>query len=364
MADLRLADAVDAAEALLDAVGVPGQVVVDHEVGALQVYALAGGVRGHQHAHGAVLLELLLRAVAVVAGHAALDGEHRVLSAQQLADLGCQVLQRVLVLREDDELLAPAVVREHVAVVLQQAGELVPLAVLAALAHLVGLALQQAQLGDLHLQLPCRGGCGRGVDDVVLQVLQLLRGVVVLVEVLVQAAEGGCVAGRAVGLVVHLQQAVLKALAPAAERLVDGLRRGGQAPLQDGEGEADAVLALAVQPVGAVELVGDVAGNQLVQLRLRRRERVLHRVGAALREEGAPVEAEKLLLDQAAHDVGEVAVDSARRECLGVCGAVSLHVARALEAVPVHQRHEQLEVPRLAVVRRGRHEQQVLRDVP
>ena len=44
VADLGLADAVDAAEALLEAVGVPGQVVVDHEVGALEVDALAGGV--------------------------------------------------------------------------------------------------------------------------------------------------------------------------------------------------------------------------------------------------------------------------------------------------------------------------------
>ena len=46
MADLGLADAVDAAEALLQAVRVPGQVVVDHQVGALQVDAFAGGVGG------------------------------------------------------------------------------------------------------------------------------------------------------------------------------------------------------------------------------------------------------------------------------------------------------------------------------
>ena len=46
VADLGLADAVDAAEPLLEAVGVPGQVVVDHQVGALEVDALAGGVGG------------------------------------------------------------------------------------------------------------------------------------------------------------------------------------------------------------------------------------------------------------------------------------------------------------------------------
>ena len=47
-ADLLLADAVDAAEPLLDAVGVPRQVVVDHQVGGLEVEALAGGVGGEQ----------------------------------------------------------------------------------------------------------------------------------------------------------------------------------------------------------------------------------------------------------------------------------------------------------------------------
>ncbi len=40
VADLGLADAVDPAEALFQAVRVPGQVVVDHQVGALEVDAL------------------------------------------------------------------------------------------------------------------------------------------------------------------------------------------------------------------------------------------------------------------------------------------------------------------------------------
>ena len=43
VADLGLTDTVDAAEALLQPVGIPWQVVVDHEVGALEVDAFAGG---------------------------------------------------------------------------------------------------------------------------------------------------------------------------------------------------------------------------------------------------------------------------------------------------------------------------------
>jgi hypothetical protein len=44
VADFGLADTVDASEALLDAVGIPWQVVVHHEVSTLQVEPLAGGI--------------------------------------------------------------------------------------------------------------------------------------------------------------------------------------------------------------------------------------------------------------------------------------------------------------------------------
>ena len=73
MADLGLADAVHAAEALLDAVGVPRQVVVDDEVGPLKVDALAGGIGGDQDEAVLVLGEPCLDAAAVLARRAAGD---------------------------------------------------------------------------------------------------------------------------------------------------------------------------------------------------------------------------------------------------------------------------------------------------
>ena len=51
MTDLCLADPVDAAEALFQPVRVPRQVVVDHQVAALQVDAFAGGVGRQQYLH-------------------------------------------------------------------------------------------------------------------------------------------------------------------------------------------------------------------------------------------------------------------------------------------------------------------------
>ena len=60
MTNLGLSDAVDTAETLLDPVRVPRQVVVHHQVGTLQVDALACGVRGDEHLHFGIVLEGLL----------------------------------------------------------------------------------------------------------------------------------------------------------------------------------------------------------------------------------------------------------------------------------------------------------------
>jgi hypothetical protein len=76
VADLGLADAVDAAEALFEPVRVPRQVVVDHQVGALQVDALAGGVGGQQHLHFGVVLERFLHLETFFAADAAVDDDH------------------------------------------------------------------------------------------------------------------------------------------------------------------------------------------------------------------------------------------------------------------------------------------------
>ena len=106
MADLGLADAVDAAEALLEAVGVPGQVVVDHQVGALEVDALAGGVGGQQDLHLGIVPEGFLRLHALLAAHAAVDRHDGLRAAEERRDAALQVVQRVAVLGEDDQLLA------------------------------------------------------------------------------------------------------------------------------------------------------------------------------------------------------------------------------------------------------------------
>src|SRR5690606_20990337 len=76
-ADLGLPDAVDTAEALLDAVRVPGKVVIDDQVGGLEIEALAGGVGSEEDPALGVLRELLSERATLGATNATVDREDR-----------------------------------------------------------------------------------------------------------------------------------------------------------------------------------------------------------------------------------------------------------------------------------------------
>ena len=82
MTHFRLADAVNPTEPLLQSVGVPGQIVVHHQVGALQVDAFAGRIRGEQHLHVRVVAEGFLGLEPVLAAHAAVNQNNRLLTSQ------------------------------------------------------------------------------------------------------------------------------------------------------------------------------------------------------------------------------------------------------------------------------------------
>ena len=97
-------------------------------------------------------------------------------------------------------------------------------------------------------------------------------------------------------------------------------------------------------PISVLHVVGD----GLVERGFDVGELVVDRVGPALGEERRAVELDQLLLHHAAHEVGGIDLVDAVAEL-------------AVEAVGVEQRQEELEVLFLAVVRRGRHQQQVAR---
>ncbi len=145
-------------------------------------------------------------------------------------------------------------------------------------------------------------------------------------------------------------QPAFEPFAAATQRLVDGFGRGGEPPLQDGQCEANRAGPLIVfQCLGAVEFLAHIVGDHLVEMRLGVGKFVGHRVGDALREKRRAVELEQVLLHHPTHQVGDV-------------GRVDAVAEAALETVAIEQRHEELEVLLLAVVRRRRHQQEMPRE--
>ena len=104
VADFALTNAVNTAESLFDTIGVPGQVVVDHEVGALQVEPLAGGVGSKQHEGARVVRELFADGLAKMPRRAPMNGDNGVGAAQLGGDFILQVGEGIAVFGEDNDL--------------------------------------------------------------------------------------------------------------------------------------------------------------------------------------------------------------------------------------------------------------------
>jgi hypothetical protein len=73
VADFRLADTVDAAKSLFEPVGIPGEVVVYHQVCPLEVDAFAGSIGGEKDLNFGVVKEAFLGLAPFLAAHPAMD---------------------------------------------------------------------------------------------------------------------------------------------------------------------------------------------------------------------------------------------------------------------------------------------------
>ena len=132
VAHLRLPDAVDTAEALFQPVGVPRQVIVDHQMrAALQVDPFAGGIVGQQEADLRVVVEGGDGGAAAIARDAAVDDGDALRLSGAPANSASEILQGVACFSEDHD-LAVHVTRGIVDQwVVEDAIELAPLGVLA-----------------------------------------------------------------------------------------------------------------------------------------------------------------------------------------------------------------------------------------
>jgi hypothetical protein len=105
MAYFGLADAVDTAKTLLNAVGVPRQIVIDHKVGTLEIDALTRSIRGKQHIHHWVMFERFLRFHTILAAHTSMDHDHGFLAAQQCCNPELKIIQCIPMLGKKNQFL-------------------------------------------------------------------------------------------------------------------------------------------------------------------------------------------------------------------------------------------------------------------
>ena len=243
---------------------------------------------------------------------------------------------------EDNQLFALTVGIEHRAVVLKQLREFFPFAIHALDADFVCHVFKALQGTDFGFQLCNRGSSGSVIDHFFFQIFALVCGVIVLIEIVQIRVTvfSGALAET------FLRQTMLQTLPPAAQRLVNSLRRGCKAALQNRQSKANGGFVIVVQIVRAVELLAHIIGNFRVELGFLRREVIVYRVGNALREQGLSIEFEQFLLHQTPHDVTDIHGLLA--------GAVD-----ALEAVGVYQRKEQLEIFFLTIVRCSCQQQEI-----
>ena len=222
VANLGLADAVDAAEPLLDLVRVPRQIVVDHEVAALKVHTLAGRVVGDQDQHVLVLHEALDDLAPLFTRNAAVDHLHGLGIAEPRPHLVEQVVQRVLGLGENDQLAAIAGRVDH-QIVVEDTIELAPLRIHARAQHAERHRLQALQRLDFQGELLDRLGRRRARGDQILKLVDLFLAIFLDVAQHVGVDRRFARAGpAALGGKARFAQLVLQPLAAALEGLVDG----------------------------------------------------------------------------------------------------------------------------------------------
>ena len=107
MADLLLTNAMNATEALFEAIWIPRQVVVHHEVGVLKVDAFTGSIRGDEDPDFGVRAEECPGLPAVVTVDTTVNDDDGVVAAEHTGNFFVQVIQGVAVFAEDDDFAHP-----------------------------------------------------------------------------------------------------------------------------------------------------------------------------------------------------------------------------------------------------------------
>ena len=251
---------MDTAKTLFQSIGIPRQVVVYHQMRALKVDAFASSIRSDQDAHADILLEELFYFSPFITEHSAVDGNNSFAISEQGTNLFGKVVERVLVFREDDQFFTLVILAIHRLVILKQRGKLIPFSVNTADTDIICHLFKALQCLDFNFKL-C-DGCRSGsvVYDFLLNSLLLIRREIIVIVYVISCIRVIC---RAFAHFL-LCKAMLQALASAAQRLINCLRRRSKAALQYRKSKTDSGLAFIVQVIRAVELFLHIVRDCLI----------------------------------------------------------------------------------------------------
>ena len=212
-----------------------------------------------------------------------MDGHDHFIAPEERADLLGEVVQRVAVLRKNNQLFAIAVGVLHQIIVLQNGGKFIPFPVCSAGANLIRHGFQIAK--NINFRLQFRNGCGGGrlIGNRFFLFFQFVcRKIIHIILILGNAELPGHIRGALAKL--FFRQARFQAFATAMKRLVDRLRRGCKAALKYGQCKADGGAMGTVQMIGAIEFLLHIGGDGGIQLRFHGGEVIIDGIGNALRE--------------------------------------------------------------------------------
>ncbi|MCY1461481.1 hypothetical protein D9M71_791450 [compost metagenome] len=92
MTNLVLADTVNTTEALLQSVGVPRKVIIDHQIGVLQVDTLSRRIGGNQYLYAWVVSKLFLNLAALITVRTTMNGNNGVWRTEHVTNANHQVI--------------------------------------------------------------------------------------------------------------------------------------------------------------------------------------------------------------------------------------------------------------------------------
>ena len=194
---------------------------------ALKVNTFSCSIRGNQNTHADILLEELFCFSPFIPEHSTMDGNNSFVISEQSANLSGKVVERVLMLREDNQFFALVILAIHCLIVLKQRGKLIPFSVNTADTDIICHLLKAFQSLYFNFKL-CNGCRSRSmVYHLFLDGLLLIRREIIVIVYVVSCIR---VIRRTFAHFL-LCKAMFQALTSAAQRLINCLRRRSKAAL-------------------------------------------------------------------------------------------------------------------------------------